>query len=213
MHLKTLKSDVTVSFLTLDHLRMLLSFDCGAGGEEQTDFARNLAWNFHRNCLSTVYIILLNSEVVSYFTLSPFIISIKVKSDMPEERRLLIEELKRTLCSKIGAEIRYSSLPTILLGQFGVNKKYRGKKIGKEILGRIIIPFAVYFAANIGGIGLSLHANKKVAKKFYLAENPYLPGKFEIISRGRTYELLYPFLDEVRSLRELFYNSERFKNV
>ena len=205
LHLESLNESVITEFLTTKHLDVLSSFDCGKDGEEQTTFARELAWMAHRNCLSTVYIVRKvdnPDDIISYFTLSPFVVSIKIKSDMPEKRRELIEELKNKLRDWLGIDVRYSSIPTILLGQFGLKKEYRGQGIGKEILGKIIVPYAVVSAAKVGEIGLSLHANKKVAKKVYLAENPYLAGKFEVISPGGTYELFYPFVEEVRQLRE-----------
>ncbi|WP_240703197.1 GNAT family N-acetyltransferase [Thermococcus indicus] len=108
---------------------------------------------------------------------------------------MLVEELRTRLVELLGMDIKYSSVPTILLGQFGIQREYRGMGVGGEILAKVIKPYAVLYAAQIGGIGLSLHAKKEVAKKFYLdhKKNPLAAG-FQIVSAGSTYELFYPFL-------------------
>ncbi|NJE84342.1 hypothetical protein E3E23_00575 [Thermococcus sp. CX2] len=177
------------------------SFDCGVDGDEQTEFAQKEAWDTHRRCLSTVFIVHDKEEnIISYFTLSPFIVSLKIKDDMSDDKKRLVEELRAKLEELLGMDIKYTSVPTILLGQFGLQKEYRGKGVGGEILSKIILPYAVFYAATIGGVGLSLHAKKKVAKKFYLKKSPLAEG-FQVISRGGTYELFYPFVDEVQKFR------------
>jgi len=129
--------------------------------------------------------------ILSFFTLSPFIIKV---DPLPTEVKEVIE-------MELDIPIPYKQLPTILLGQYGIDKKYRRKGIGKEILGNIIIPLAVKSAAEVGGIGLVLHAKEEVTNKFYLAENKYLGGNFEVISKGSMYTLLYVFIEEVRKYR------------
>ncbi|BAD84597.1 hypothetical protein, conserved [Thermococcus kodakarensis KOD1] len=177
--------------------------DCGEGGEEQTKFARREAWDVHRRCLSTVFVVLgEEGQLISYFTLSPFIVSLKIRKDMEESKKELIEDLRKKLVKLVGMDIKYSSVPTILLGQFCLQKEYRGKRIGGELLAKVIKPYAVLYAAQIGGVGLSLHADKKVAKRFYLnPERDPLASGFQVVSKGGTYELFYPFVNEAMEVR------------
>ena len=201
--LEALGERVHVEFLSESYVGLIKSFDSGKGGEEQTEFARVKAWDSHEKCLSTVFVIL-NKEgsLISYFTLSPFVVSLKIRGDMPENKKELVNKLRARLVELVGMDIEYSSVPTILLGQFGLQKEYRGMGVGGEILAKIIKPYAVLYAAYIGGVGLSLHSKKKVAKKFYLnsKKNP-LARDFQIVSKGSTYELLYPFIAEAMAVR------------
>lgn len=200
VELETLGNKVRVEFLRGEYIDLIKSFDAGAGGEEQTNFARKEAWDSHKRCLSTVFVIMHEDRLVSYFTLSPFVVRIKGK--MPSNRAGYVEELKKRLEELLGIEIRFSSVPTILLGQFGLQKEFRGRGIGGEILEKIVIPYAVFYAAQVGGVGLSLHAEDQVAEKFYLnpGKNP-LAGGFQVVSKGKTYELFYPFVNEVMAVR------------
>ncbi|NJE01343.1 hypothetical protein E3E42_05430 [Thermococcus sp. JdF3] len=210
VELETLGGIVRVEFLRTDHVELIRSFDSGEGGEEQTEFARNVAWKSHERCLSTVFVILHEDSLMSYFTLSPFIVSLKIRDNTPKNKRVLVEELRTRLVELLGMDIKYSSVPTILLGQFGLQREYRGMGVGGEILAKVIKPYAVLYAAQIGGTGLSLHAKKEVAKKFYLdhKKNPLAEG-FQIVSAGSTYELFYPFVTEAEAVRRALTGSIR----
>ncbi|ASJ09511.1 hypothetical protein A3L11_09815 [Thermococcus siculi] len=238
-----------VEVMNEDHVDMMEKFDAGSNGEEQTKFARENAWNFHSHCLATVFVVHDDIKIISYFTLSPFIIRLKPENSLldfddevidkletcaeqydelkdPVQRivqgvnrfrqtKHILENIREVLKNNLTMDIHYSSVPSILLGQFGLQKEYRYKalkerfadkdinNLGGEILERIIIPYAIRYGAEIGGIGLSLHANKTVAKKFYLnpEKNP-LAEDFYVVSFGGTYELLYPFVDDVIGLRK-----------
>lgn len=203
VELESLGGKVRVEFLSQRYVDLIRSFNAGENGEEQTKFARSKAWDSHKRCLSTVFVVLYENSLVSYFTLSPFIVSLKIRKDMPEKRRELVEDLKARLVELLGMDIEYSSVPTILLGQFGLQREYRGRGIGGEILAKVVKPYAVLHAAQIGGVGLSLHAKKEVAKRFYLnpKKNP-LAGGFQVVSKGGTYELFYPFVAEAMGVRK-----------
>ena len=122
---------------------------------------------------------------------------------MLKDKKERVNRLRSRLVELIGIDIKYSSVPTILLGQFGLQKEYRGQGIGGEILAEIVKPYAVLYAAYIGGVGFSLHAKKSVAKRFYLnpKKNP-LAEDFQVVSAGGTYELFYPFVEEVKIVRK-----------
>ncbi len=201
--LKALDGTVRIEFLNSTHIDLMRSFDAGPKGKEQTDFARNDAWNSHSRGLSTVFVVLSGEELLGYFTLSPFIVSLKIRDDLSENQRELVEKLRKRLVELLGMDIKYSSVPTILLGQFGIQEEYQGRGIGGELLAEIIKPYAILYAAQIGGVGLSLHAKKKVAKQFYLnpKKNSLAEG-FCVVSAGGTYELIYPFVKEVSGVRK-----------
>ncbi|WP_232461703.1 GNAT family N-acetyltransferase [Thermococcus pacificus] len=211
VELATLGNKVRVEFLRGDYVGLIESVNCGEGGEEQTNFAREEAWDSHRRCLSTVFVVLSENRLVSYFTLSPFIVSLKIRENMPEPKKELVMELRGRLERLLGMDIKYSSVPTILLGQFCLQNEYRGRGIGGELLAKVIKPYAVLYAARIGGVGLSLHAKKQVAKRFYLnpKKNPLASG-FQAVSKGSTYELFYPFAAEAIAVRRALI--ERFKS-
>ena len=203
VELERLGEKVRVEFLNKKYVNLIRSFDAGENGKDQTEFARVKAWDSHERCLSTVFVVLCGGSLVSYFTLSPFIVSLKIRKDMSEKEKKRVENLKAKLVELIGMDIEYSSVPTILLGQFGLQKEFRGRGIGGEILAKIIKPYAVLYAAQIGGVGLSLHAKKKVTKKVYLdPKNNPLAGEFQVVSKGSTYKLFYPFVIEAMRVRK-----------
>lgn len=80
------------------------------------EFARTKATKYHKNKISTVRVVRDKKEIVAYFTVSMSAISVDI---------LASEEKVEGVTS-----IRY---PAMLLGQLGVDKKYRGKGIGSEI--------------------------------------------------------------------------------
>lgn len=215
VELEALGENVRVEFLSESYIDLIKAFDSGEGGEEQTEFARVKAWDSHERCLSTVFVILSReNSLISYFTLSPFIVSLKIREDMPENKKELVEDLRARLVELLGMDIEYSSVPTILLGQFGLQKEYRGRGLGGEILAKIVKPYAVLYAAQIGGVGLSLHAKKRVAKRFYLnpKKNP-LAEDFQVVSKGGTYELFYPFVAEAMAVRRALIEKLRGKYI
>lgn len=82
------------------------------------DFAINRAFDYHENKLSTVRIVKEKgtSNIIAYFAVSMSAIS--------------IEDLESSEQVNHATPIRY---PALLIGQLGVDTRYRGRGIGKEI--------------------------------------------------------------------------------
>lgn len=80
------------------------------------EFAKKKALAYHKNKLSTVRVVIYENELVAYFAVSMSSIGI----DQLDNKEKIPEATPR----------RY---PSMLLGQLGVDKKYRGRGIGKEI--------------------------------------------------------------------------------
>ncbi|CUR51337.1 putative acetyltransferase (GNAT) family protein [Nitrosotalea devaniterrae] len=80
------------------------------------EFAKSKARSYHQNKLSTVRVVKYKDIVVGYFAVSMFSIS--------------VEQLATDEKVSVATPLRY---PSMLLGQLGVDKKYRGNGIAKEI--------------------------------------------------------------------------------
>ncbi|MDE1813940.1 MAG: GNAT family N-acetyltransferase [Thaumarchaeota archaeon] len=80
------------------------------------EFARRKAIEYHKNKLATVRVIRFNKNIVAYFTVSMSAISVE---NLDSKEKIMH-----------ATPIRY---PAMLLGQLGVDKKYRGKGIGTDI--------------------------------------------------------------------------------
>lgn len=80
------------------------------------EFAKTKANEYHKNKLATVRVVLDKKEVVAYFTVSMSSVSVENLDSKERVAR--------------ATPIRY---PAMLLGQLGVDKKYRGKGIGIKI--------------------------------------------------------------------------------
>ena len=80
------------------------------------EFARTKAIKYHENKIVTVRVARDKKEIVAYFTVSMSAISVNI-----------LESGEKV---EGATPIRY---PAMLLGQLGVDKKYRGKGIGSDI--------------------------------------------------------------------------------
>lgn len=93
------------------------------------DFAQTKALSYHGNKISTVWGINYQGKLVGFFAVSMFSIQTK-KLEMKE---------------KVSDASSIYSYPAVLLGQLGVDKKYRSKGIGKKI-----VTFCVGLSQEIG---------------------------------------------------------------
>ncbi|SMH71281.1 GNAT family N-acetyltransferase [Candidatus Nitrosotalea okcheonensis] len=80
------------------------------------EFARTKAAKYHENKIATVRVVRDKKEIVAYFTVSMSAISVDILASGEKVEGV--------------TSIRY---PAMLLGQLGVDKKYRGKRIGSDI--------------------------------------------------------------------------------
>lgn len=110
--------DLCYEYLTSQSDIASLDFteDDGADPLGVQEFASKKALDYHNNKLSTVRVVKYHGNVVAYFAVSMSAISIE---DLDS-----IEKVEKA------TPLRY---PAMLIGQLGVDKKYRGKGIGKEI--------------------------------------------------------------------------------
>lgn len=106
-------------------LNNCLPFDCG--NSDLNDFFINDSQNYSKELLGKSYCFLLDSnpkEVVCAFTISND--SIKVNF-LPNSR-------KKKVSKNIPRQKQFRSYPAVLIGRLGVNEKYKGKGVGRDLL-------------------------------------------------------------------------------
>lgn len=102
-----------------------LPFDCG--NPDLNDFFINDSQNYSKELLGKSYCFFLDSnpeEVVCAFTISND--SIKVNF-LPNSR-------KKKVSKHIPRQKQFRSYPAVLIGRLGVNEKYKGKGVGRDLL-------------------------------------------------------------------------------
>lgn len=120
-----LENKCTFSRLSKEVIDSAFPFDCGH--DDLNDFFRNDSLNYEKEFLGKSYCFLLNEnpkEIVCIFTVSND--SIKVNF-LPNAR-------KKKVTKQIPREKHFRSYPAVLVGRLGVNLKYRGKGIGRELM-------------------------------------------------------------------------------
>jgi GNAT superfamily N-acetyltransferase len=123
--LNFLENKCTFSRLSKEVIDSAFPFDCGH--DDLNDFFRNDSLNYEKEFLGKSYCFLLNEnpkEIVCIFTVSND--SIKVNF-LPNAR-------KKKVTKQIPREKHFRSYPAVLVGRLGVNLKYRGKGIGRELM-------------------------------------------------------------------------------
>ncbi len=120
-----LENKCTFSRLSKEVIDSAFPFDCGH--DDLNDFFRNDPLNYEKEFLGMSYCFLLNEnpkEIVCIFTVSND--SIKVNF-LPNAR-------KKKVTKQIPREKHFRNYPAVLVGRLGVNLKYRGKGIGRELM-------------------------------------------------------------------------------
>ena len=169
--LQVLNREVQIRRIRKNDCVRIERFTCGS--EEQDSFLKEKAISYHAAGLTTVYLVLLEDEILAYFTISPFTLNYKKLSD----------NIRKEIEDGLGTTVDVKRIPVLLLGQFAVEKKYQNRGVGSEILGKIIIPIAIAIAEQIGGIGLCVHTTPKLAENFYQRVHKQLGVGFYEISR------------------------------
>lgn len=120
-----LQENCSFSVFSEKILHQFSSFDCG--NPDLNDFFINDSQNYSKELLGKTYCFLLDSnpeEVVCAFTISND--SIKVNF-LPNSRKKKVTKL-------IPRQKQFRSYPAVLIGRLGVNEKFKGKGIGRELL-------------------------------------------------------------------------------
>ena len=108
-----------------DILDSCSAFDCGH--EDLNDFFHNDSIPYSNDLIGKSYCFTLDENpktIVCAFTISND--SIKV-ADLPNSRKKKVNEL-------IAREKRFRSYPAVLIGRLGVNKDFKGKGVGPELM-------------------------------------------------------------------------------
>ena len=120
-----LEDKCTFSRLSKEIIDSSFSFYCGH--DDLNDFFKNDSLNYEKEFLGKSYCFLLDEnpkELVCIFTVSND--SIKVNF-LPNAR-------KKKVTKQIPREKHFRSYPAVLVGRLGVNQKYKGKGIGRELM-------------------------------------------------------------------------------
>lgn len=120
-----LEDKCTFSRLSKEIIDSSFSFDCEH--DDLNDFFRNDSLNYEKEFLGKSYCFLLDEdpkEIVCIFTVSND--SIKVNF-LPNAR-------KKKVTKQIPREKHFRSYLAVLVGRLGVNQKYKGKGIGRELM-------------------------------------------------------------------------------
>ena len=120
-----LEENCSFTLFTQEILNSCLTFDCG--NSDLNDFFASDALNYSKELLGKSYCFLLDTqpeEIVCAFTVSND--SIKVNF-LPNSR-------KKKVSKHIPRQKQFRSYPAVLIGRLGVNEKFKGKGIGREVL-------------------------------------------------------------------------------
>ncbi|MDR3252752.1 MAG: GNAT family N-acetyltransferase [Tannerella sp.] len=152
-----LSKDCSIFPLNEEILSQCQPFSCG--DKDLDDFFLNDAAKFNRQLLGKSFCFRLKADlsvIVCAFTLSTSSIDGK---NLPGSRR-------RKLTENIPHEKSLSSYPAALIGRLGVNKDFRKKRIGKELIENVIKP--IFRDFQIGCRYLTVDAyNNDAVLKFY----------------------------------------------
>lgn len=131
--------------LTIEH--QLDQFDCGE--DSLNNWLKKSALKNNVSGASRCFVICDKKTVIGYYSLSAGAIN---RQDVPKSMQRNIPE----------------SLPVVLLGRLGIDKKHQNKGLGKALLRDAMIRVAST-STNIGIFAILLHALSEQAKKFYLS--------------------------------------------
>lgn len=124
-----------------------------------------------RNNLAKCYIALNDDRIDGFYTLSAGSITL---ADLPEDRK------KR---------LRYEQIPSVRIGRLAVDKDFRGKGLGSNLL---IDSLVRTIDAPMGVYAVSVDAIDETAMGFYL-HHDFIPLK------NRPYTLFFPMEDAISS--------------
>lgn len=120
-----LEKNCTLRVLSSELIGQLPSFSCGHA--DLDDFFINESNNYHRELLGKSYCFCLDNHpntIVCAFTISNSDIDVK---SLPTSR-------KSKVIKKIPREKHMRNYPAVLIGRLGVNKDFKGRGIGTELM-------------------------------------------------------------------------------
>ena len=123
------------------------SFDCGVA--DQNEYLRRHARQNHDKGSARCFVAVQLERVIGYYCISMSEIAFEC---LPESERKGLP--------------RYPA-PSMLIGQFAVDKTYQGRGVGKELLFHAIGK-AIEFSSEIGILAIRVDANSQRARDFYL---------------------------------------------
>jgi GNAT superfamily N-acetyltransferase len=146
-----------ISPLNNETLAQCQSFSCG--DEDLDDFFLYDSDNYSRQLLGKTYCFRLKNKpsvIVCAFTLANSGIDIR---NLPNSR-------KKKLIENIPYEKHLGTYPAILIGRLGVNKEYRKKGIGTELLEYIIKPWFHNYETGCRYLTVDAYNNENT-RKYY----------------------------------------------
>ena len=176
----------TFSVLTKELLNSTFYFDCGH--KDLNDFFLNDALNYSDQLLGKSYCFKFDRDpktIVCAFTLSND--SIKVNF-LPNNRKKKVNDL-------IPRDKQFRSYPAVLIGRLGVNKDFKGRGIGKELMNFIKSWF--------------IDANNKTGCRFIVVDayneqapiNYYQNNGFKFLFGDETQEKMYTGISIERDIK------------
>jgi GNAT superfamily N-acetyltransferase len=189
-----LSDECTLTVLNKSLLDSTTNFQCGHN--DLDEFFEKDCINWSEQLLGKSYCFTLNSdpsEIICAFTVAND--SIKI-NQLPKSR-------KNKLNRKIPQAKRLGSYPSVLIGRLGVNKNYKRKGIGKDLMDVI----KYWFIENSNKTGC-----RYIVVDAYNEEEPlgyYLNNGFEFLFDTEVDEKKYSGLRIDLTKRQLFYNKIR----
>jgi GNAT superfamily N-acetyltransferase len=160
-----LSKNCTLKVLNAEVIEKCNPFDCGHS--DLNDFFINDSINYSKELLGKSYCFILDNDpqtIICAFTISNDSIKIDL---LPNSR-------KKKVIKDIPRQKQFKSYPAVLIGRLGVNKKFKGKGIGNELMDFIKAWF-VDPENKTGCRFIVVDAYNEIAPLRYYTNNGFIP--------------------------------------